>query len=219
MAWRCYGAVALPAGAALASFALGASSTSSGCFWSKPKSDVHSGPVTVKSVLLSARSICAQAHIPIVATRADDGVDCRVMDAHGPFGDEMKFSLVSRDFTRKAKQLAADQRCTLAFHDPRSRGETGYLSLKGEVAVVDDPAEARRYWKDSWTIYHAGPECVSDTVVYLFTPARVEVVDNDRWLRGDWAPVAIRRDGAEGAWAVAPAETRADRRKRVAAAG
>ena len=163
----------------------------------EPRAAPHCGPVTEASALISARGICRAAHIGFVITNAPEGApDCRIMDLHGPWDDSLRVALVTRAHTRKAAQLRADARCTVAFHDPRSSGESGYLSLAGRVREVVEPQERRARWKESWTLFHTAPEVAgSDVVVYEFTPERMELVDNDRWLRGEnWAPVTLVRE-------------------------
>lgn len=168
---------------------------------------IHEGPATVASALLSARRIVEAAGIGFVCTgAAGGGVDCRVMDAArlgGGDDADLRFALVTRARTRKAAALAADPRCTLAFQDPGCRGEAGYVALKGRAARVDDPRAKRAVWKDSWTPFHAPPEVASDTVVFVFEADALEVVDNDRWLRGaGWRPVTLER--VRGRWRLAP---------------
>ena len=98
----------------------------------------------------------------------------------------------------------------MAFHDPRAEGENGYASLSGSVRELSDPKERRRVWKDSWTLFHTAPEICppdSDVLVYVFEPETLELVDNERWLRGDWRPVTIEKDAA-GRWRVPPEPSR-----------
>lgn len=198
MAARVLGASAAAAAAALVS-------APASNFFGGSKAPLHSGPVTEASALISARGIVNAAHCGFVCTGGDGAPDCRIMDVKGPLDDAMRFSLVSRDFTRKARQLKRDPRCTLAFHDPRSGGESGYLSLTGTVREVTAAVDRRALWKDSWTLYHTAPEVAeSDVLVWEFTPERMELLDNDRWLRADWAPVTLRREGARWVPAATP---------------
>jgi len=54
------------------------------------------------------------------------------------------------------------------------------------------------------------------SVVYVFEPDRLELVDNERWLRGDWRPVTLVRTRDD--WEPAPAPPRAARVAATAAA-
>ena len=179
--------------------------TAQSFFGGDPAPPPHAGPVTAESVLISARAIAAVAKIGFVCT-ADPGggaPHCRVMDLRGPTDDSLAITLVTRATTRKAGELARDARCTVAFHggSARAGGENGYLSLGGSVTALADPAARRAAWKESWTLFHTAPEVPdSGVVVYEFAPDVVELVDNDRWLRGDWRPVTLRR--RDGAWVV-----------------
>ena len=131
----------------------------------------------------------------------------------------LSFSLVTRTCTRKAAQVAADSRVTLAFHDPRAAGENGYVALSGRVREVVEKDARRAVWKDSWTLFHTAPEILppdSDVLVYVFEPDRLELVDNERWLRGDWRPVTLVRTRDD--WEPAPAPPRAARVAATAAA-
>ena len=53
-------------------------------------------------------------------------------------------------------------------------------------------------------------------LVYVFEPDRLELVDNERWLRGDWRPVTLVRTRDD--WEPAPAPPRAARVAATAAA-
>ena len=53
-------------------------------------------------------------------------------------------------------------------------------------------------------------------LVYVFEPDRLELVDNERWLRGDWRPVSLVRTRDD--WEPAPAPPRAARVAATAAA-
>ena len=210
-----YAARARVGAAAMAAIAAPATS----CFFrARPKP--HEGPVTTASALVSARSILDAAGIGFVCTRSSDGApDCRVMDVRRLDDTRLSFSLVTRTCTRKAAQLAADSRVTLAFHDPRAAGENGYVALSGRVREVVEKDARRAVWKDSWTLFHTAPEVLppdSDVLVYVFEPDRLELVDNERWLRGDWRPVTLVRTRDD--WEPAPAPPRAARVAATAAA-
>ena len=211
-----YAARARVGAAAMATIAAPATS----CFFGRARPKPHEGPVTTASALVSARSILDAAGIGFVCTRSSDGApDCRVMDVRRLDDTRLSFSLVTRTCTRKAAQIAADSRVTLAFHDPRAAGENGYVALSGRVREVVEKDARRAVWKDSWTLFHTAPEVLppdSDVLVYVFEPDRLELVDNERWLRGDWRPVTLVRTRDD--WEPAPAPPRAARVAATAAA-
>ena len=212
-----YAARARVGAAAMATVATPAAAS---CFFGRAQPKPHEGPVTTASALVSARSILDAAGIGFVCTRSSDGAPCcRVMDVKRLDDTRLSFSLVTRTCTRKAAQVAADSRVTLAFHDPRAAGENGYVALSGRVREVVEKDARRAVWKDSWTLFHTAPEVLppdSDVLVYVFEPDRLELVDNERWLRGDWRPVTLVRTRDD--WEPAPAPPRAARVAATAAA-
>ena len=93
------------------------------------------------------------------------------------------------------------------------------MALSGRVREVVEKDARRAVWKDSWTLFHTAPEVLppdSDVLVYVFEPDRLELVDNERWLRGDWRPVTLVRTRDD--WEPAPAPPRAARVAATAAA-
>ena len=196
-------------GAALAGIAAPATAS---CFFGTARPKPHEGPVTAASALVSARSILDAARIGFVCTASSDGgVDCRVMDVRLLDDAALSFSLVTRTGTRKARQFAANPRVTLAFHDPRAAGENGYVTLSGPVREVVEPGARRLAWKDSWTLFHTAPEVPppdSDVLIFVLEPERLELVDNERWLRSNWRPVTLVRTRTGRRWEPVPAPPR-----------
>ena len=161
-----YAARARVGAAAMA--AVGGSATAS-CFFGRARRKPHEGPVTTASALVSARSILDAAGIGFVCTRSSDGAPCcRVMDVRRLDDTRLSFSLVTRTCTRKAAQLAADSRVTLAFHDPRAAGEFRPRGALGRVREVVGKGRAAGCLDDPWTLFHTAPEVLppdSDVLV------------------------------------------------------
>ena len=87
----------------------------------------------------------------------------------------------------------------------------GYVPLSGPVREVVEPGARRLAWKDSWTLFHTAPEVPppdSDVLIFVLEPERLELVDNERWLRGDWRPVTLVRTRTGNRWEPVPAPPR-----------
>ena len=89
------------------------------------------------------------------------------------------------------------------------------VDARRDSAVVRD---ALKHLADADRFFEA-PEVLppdSDVLVYVFEPDRLELVDNERWLRGDWRSVTLVRTRDD--WEPAPAPPRAARVAATAAA-
>ena len=134
------------------------------------------------------------------------------MDVRRLDDTRLSFSLVTRTCTRKATQLAADSRVTLAFHDPRAAGENGYVALSGRVREVVEKDARRAVWKDSWTLFHTAPEVLppSDHPSYADAipgppisdatdvAARLEAIDDWLGRHDDAAAAFLERVNVRG---------------------
>ncbi len=87
--------------------------------------------------------------------------------------------LVTNPATRKARELRADSRATIACYDPQGEG---YVTLAGQARLVSAAQEKRRRWQESWEdFFPAGPDDPA-TLLIEFTPERVEVMSFYRHL-------------------------------------
>jgi general stress protein 26 len=81
--------------------------------------------------------------------------------------------LVTNPATRKAQELRADSRATVACYDPQGEG---YVTLAGRARLVSAPLEKRRHWQENWEdFFPAGPDDPAALLIE-FTPERVEVM-------------------------------------------
>ena len=167
-------------------------------------------PLTVERAISSATCIANSARIPLVCSNDKNATSmpapcCRLMDVHGPSADgTLRFTLVSREFTRKATQFRNTGVCTLAFHDPRAAGENGYVSLSGGLRELRSASEKHAAWKSTWSYFHRDPERDPCVLVWEFTPERVELVDHSQCLSGIWRPVTLTRTGVAAPASLSP---------------
>ena len=153
-------------------------------------------PQTVDRALASAAMIAKSARLGFVCSQEAPQMPpcCRIMDSNGPSDDNrFRFTLVSRDITRKAHQFRSNPNCTIAFHDPRASGENGYLSLSGNLRELRTPSERRAAWKPTWSYFHRSdaPESDPSVLIWEFTPTRMELVDHSQCLNGKWRPITL----------------------------
>ena len=87
--------------------------------------------------------------------------------------------LVTNPATRKAQELRADSRATVACYDPQGEG---YVTLAGRARLVSARLEKRRRWQKSWEdFFPSGPDDPAALLIE-FTPERVEVMSFYRHL-------------------------------------
>ena len=129
-------------------------------------------------------------------TRDEQGDEsCRVMDINFlDSDDKMTFALITRPHTRKAREISSSSTgvnsVSLLFHDPRAKGENGYVALRGKVRQLKDPVEKSKCWKSSWSFFHQpqGGSCI-----YEFEPSRVEVINHSAGVNPSWKPSTLMR--------------------------
>lgn len=87
--------------------------------------------------------------------------------------------LVTNPATRKARELRADSRATVACYDPQGEG---YVTLAGQARLVSARLEKRQRWQESWEdFFPAGPDDPAALLIE-FTPERIEVMSFYRHL-------------------------------------
>lgn len=131
----------------------------------------------------------------LLATLGESCIDARVLQPFPP-GPDLDVWLGTSRRSRKAAQLRADSRATLAYEDD---GKGAAVVLVGRVQIVDALEERRRRFMPSWwAFYPDGPEG-DDYVLLHFVPDRVEVWDVSRRVTpepfGMRAARVVRRNG------------------------
>ena len=82
--------------------------------------------------------------------------------------------------SRKVKEIDDNSKATLYYEAPNARG---YVVLKGNAFMVDDPDKKLKYWKPEWEIFY--PESKENYTLIKFIPGRLEIVDYKHKIVGD----------------------------------
>jgi len=102
----------------------------------------------------------------------------RTMDPFPP-EEDMIVWLGTNSNSRKVHEIRNDSRATLYYEAP---GGTGYVVIKGNAYLVDDPDKKLKYWKDEWTKFYSDQK--SDYILIQIKPDKLEVLDYKHGITG-----------------------------------
>ena len=143
------------------------------------------------AVIKIATGIMQRARFCTLVTIGDDGhPQARVMDTFPPEG-QMVVWMATTPATRKVAEIRKDPRVTLSCFDPNSMG---YATLLGRAALVSDPAEKAKRWKDDWAKLYKDRNRGDDYLLIKVTPIRLEVSAEGEGIRNDpktWRAVVV----------------------------
>jgi general stress protein 26 len=143
------------------------------------------------AVLRTAAGIMQRARYCTLVTIGDGGhPQARVMDAFPPDG-QMVVWMATTPASRKVAEIRKDPRVTLSYFDPSSMG---YVTLVGRAALVSDPAEKAKRWKDDWAKIYADRNRGADYLLITVTPIRLEVSAEGEGIKNDpktWRAVVV----------------------------
>jgi general stress protein 26 len=143
------------------------------------------------AILKAARELMEKARFCALVTVGESGYpQARTVDAFAPEGD-MTVWIATNPVTRKVTEIGKDPRVTLYYFEP---GGTGYVTLQGKAAVVRDPAEKSKRWKEDWAAFYRDRNRGEDYVLIEVTPVRLEIVSYAHGLLNDpasWRPLAV----------------------------
>lgn len=149
----------------------------------------------IEAVLGAARATMARKKYCLLATAGDDGIDARVLQPFPP-GPDLDVWLGTSPRSRKAAQLRADPRATLAYQDD---GRAACVVLVGTIDLVETLEERRRHFKQSWWAFYPDGPGGDDFTLLHFVPQRIEVWDAHRGITpepfGMRAAKLVRCDG------------------------
>ncbi len=116
-------------------------------------------------------ALLAAYRTALLTTRGDDGhLHCRPMAMRQQVrGEEIWFATALR--SNKCRDLAADPRCALAFHDAED-GTT--LSVSGTGEVISDRKLVLALWDPSWSRWFPGGPAERGIALVRVIPERVE---------------------------------------------
>jgi len=148
----------------------------------------RSGASAPAALLDVARGLVERAHFCALITIGPDGrAESRIVDPFAPEADWTVW-IATKPVTRKVDQIRRDSRVTLAYWDATERG---YVTLLGDAALVDDPAEKAKRWKPEWQAFYADENRGEDYLLIRVTPRRLEALSPAEGLLGDpetWRP-------------------------------
>jgi general stress protein 26 len=143
------------------------------------------------AVLKVAREVMQQARYCDMVTIGEGGQpQARVIDAFAPEAD-MTVWIATNPLSRKVAEIRKDPRVTLLYFNPNAMA---YVTLIGRAALVTDPAEKAKRWKDDWAALYKEKNRGDDYLLVKITPTRLEVSAEGLGVKNDpktWQPVVI----------------------------
>ena len=142
-------------------------------------------------IVAAATDIVQKARYCTLVTNGEDGhPQARIVD---PLGPDASFTMwiATNPLTRKVAQIRRDPRVTLLCFDAAT---SSYVTVLGRGAIVTDPAEKAKRWKEEWTPFYASGATGNDVMLIRLTPIRLEIVSVERGFAGDpktWRPLTI----------------------------
>ena len=93
--------------------------------------------------------------------------------------------------SRKVAEIRKDPRVTLSCFDPNSMA---YATLLGRAALVSDPSEKAKRWKDDWAKIYKDRNRGDDYLLIRVMPIRLDVSSEAEGLKHDpttWRAVVV----------------------------
>jgi general stress protein 26 len=103
----------------------------------------------------------------------------RTMDPFPPEENMVIWFGTNKD-SRKVQEVKKDSRVSLFYED--SRG-VGYVLIKGNAFLVDDPVKKKVYWKDEWNQFYSDSK--ENFTLIKVVPYRLEILDYTKGIVGD----------------------------------
>jgi general stress protein 26 len=148
-----------------------------------------------------ATMACAE-HCFLITLDPSGRPQARLMLPFGPEEDLVVWMAAS-PASRKARELQADPRATLAYD---CAGEGAYVTLLGAATVARDRDLCERYWRRRFIrFWPEGPEG-DDYALIRFVPDRIELMNDQRGVMPE--PTGLRAAALvcqDGAWLLAEA--------------
>ncbi|MEK7316036.1 MAG: pyridoxamine 5'-phosphate oxidase family protein [Candidatus Eisenbacteria bacterium] len=123
--------------------------------------------VAVAKKLMERARYCA-----LVTIGPDGRAEARTLDAFPPEAD-MTVWLATNAASRKVEQIRNNPHVTLFYWDQPSMG---YVTVIGDAALVDEPAEKAKRWKPEWSGFYSDANRGADYLLIRVRPLRLEIV-------------------------------------------
>lgn len=164
-------------------------------------SETAAEPPRIEDLLAAAtRTIAAVRYCWAVSAAVEGGANARIVLPFADGDDEWTRWFLTKRASRKAVEIGAAGRLTLAYqHDPSE----AYVVLAGPALMVEDEAVLRRFWKPGWDAFFPAGFAAAQMV-----PVRVAVERIEIHARGVTAePFGFGRTvierGADAVWRLA----------------
>lgn len=143
-------------------------------------------PETMTEAHRVAWDIMSEASLLTLITLDSEGQpQARILEALPPDSGRFDVWMGTNLHSAKVGEIQQNPRATVFYQIP---GGSGYVTLRGQAQIVDDPALKEKYWRPHWTAFYPDPEIMY--VLIHFTPNDGEVVSFADGLQGDsltWA--------------------------------
>lgn len=115
----------------------------------------------------------------LITVDAEGKAHARAMD---PFAPENDFTiwLATNSRSQKVEQIKTNPNVTLYYFDQQN---AGYVSLQGQMMLVDDMSEKNKHWKEEWKNFYQDRQ--TDYLLLKFTPQKAFVVSEKYHILGD----------------------------------
>lgn len=143
------------------------------------------------AIAAAARDIVGKArYATLITIDAQGQPQARIVDPLSPEEDWTIWVGTSAR-TRKVAEIAANPRVTLLYFDA---ARESYVTFVATAALVRDPAENAKRWKDDWKPFYKGGPTDASLVLIKIDPARLEISSAALGLNNDpvtWLPVTL----------------------------
>jgi general stress protein 26 len=144
-----------------------------------------------EAVFAAARDIMSKAgYATLITVDATNAPQARVVDPF-PVEDNWIVWVATTSASRKVVEIRREPRVALSYFDSR---EQGYVTLTGMAAIVRDPAEKAKRWKEAWSAFYKDKNRGDDYTLIRVTGTRLEVSSPSRGMNNDpitWKPVTV----------------------------
>ncbi|MFC2163829.1 pyridoxamine 5'-phosphate oxidase family protein [Acidobacteriota bacterium] len=148
-----------------------------------------------ENILDTVKTVIKASKYSFLITLDESGQpQARVMEPFEPEQD-MTIWFGTHKQTRKVKQIQKNSRATVTYSDNKGMD---YVTLLGEVRLVDDPKLKKKIWNKSWKMFYPGGAEDENYILIEFIPHRIEVMSITRnVLRTFFKPEILVRQNSD----------------------
>ena len=148
-------------------------------------------PPSKQAIFVAARDIMSKArYATLITLDAKSAPQARVVDPF-PVEDNWIVWIATTSASRKVAEIRREPRVALSYFDTQDQG---YVTLTGTAAIVRDPVEKAKRWKDEWAAFYKDKNRGDDYTLIRLTATRLEVSSPSRGMNNDpvtWKPVTV----------------------------